>query len=160
MTVSENGQGMLCSVCVKHQRRPKKCVPGKAVWVDIPCTSIRQSSLVFHKDSDSHKKALVFDVAEAKTGGGIEACFMREEHVNREAMTASMTLLYFPCKEEIPHTTKHKPLVDVAKTLGVDVLNSLEKGDNAKYTKLISLRCHSANKFHMCSAKIVLFYVK
>jgi hypothetical protein len=124
---------LLCSICKKHQRRPKKCIPGRAVWIDIPCSSIRKASLSLHKESDSHKEALLFDAAEAVTGGGIEAGFVREEDVNRSALKASMTLLYFLCKEEIPHTTKHQPLIDVAKSLGVDALNSLEKGNNAKY---------------------------
>lgn len=127
------GKGMLCELCIKHQRRPKKCPAGRAVWVDIPCTSIRRASLSLHKDSDSHKEATVFETT-SKTTAGIEAGFIREEEVNRVALTASMKLLYMLCKEEIPHTTKYHKIIEVVKDLGVEVLNNLEKGGNAKYT--------------------------
>ena len=129
-----SGLGMLCSLCIKHQRRPKKCVPGRATWVDVPCTSFRRASLKNHQDSDNHAEAIIFETGASFTAGGIEAGFVREEEVNRVAMSANMKMLYLLCKEEIPHTTKLQPFVAVVESLGVDILKCLEKGDNAKYT--------------------------
>ena len=44
----EDGTGMLCSLCHKHSRRPKKSVVGKAVWTDTPCQSITRQALMKH----------------------------------------------------------------------------------------------------------------
>jgi hypothetical protein len=64
----------------------------------------------------------------------IEASFSREKAVKRKALKSSMTLLYFLCKEELPHHSLFKPLIVTSKHLGVDALNFLEKGGNANYT--------------------------
>jgi hypothetical protein len=45
-----------------------------------------------------------------------------------------MKLMYFLCKEELPHSTIFNNLVCLVKDLGVDVLSFLDKGGNAKYT--------------------------
>ena len=37
VSVADSGEAMLCSLCIKHNSRPKRCIPGKAVWVDTPC---------------------------------------------------------------------------------------------------------------------------
>lgn len=129
-----SGKAMLCSLCIKHQRRPNKCQIGRAVWVDIPCTTVRKSAIRTHMEGEPHKEAVVFEATAAVTSSSIEASLVREEEVNRQALTTSMKVLYFLCKEEIPHTTKFEPLKKLMKDLGVDVLNFLDKGDNAKYT--------------------------
>ena len=52
---STDGDGsMLCMLCRKHSRRPKKAVVGRAVWVDVPCRSITHQVLVKHSQSESH----------------------------------------------------------------------------------------------------------
>ena len=38
--------GMTCTLCRKFSRRPQKCMPGRAVWVDLPCKTIRRASLI------------------------------------------------------------------------------------------------------------------
>ena len=40
MAVAEEGEGMLCSLCKKPNRRPKKVLFGRAIWVDIPCKKV------------------------------------------------------------------------------------------------------------------------
>lgn len=127
---------MLCDLCIRHQRRPKKCIPGRAVWVDIPCTSIRRAACVAHKATDAHKEACLFETASSSTRGGIEAGFVREEQVNRKAMITAMTVLYMLCKEEIAHTTKYGPVLDVVQHVGGDILQMLNKGANQKYTSM------------------------
>jgi hypothetical protein len=49
---------MVCDLCRKFSRRPSKSGPGRAVWVDIPCKTVRRSALVSHTASKSHKEAL------------------------------------------------------------------------------------------------------
>lgn len=127
---------MLCDLCIRHQRRPKKCVIGRAVWVDLPCSSIRRAACVAHKETESHKEACLFEAAASSTSQGIEAGFVREEAVNRKAMIAAMTVLYMLCKEEIPHTTKFGPVLDVVQHVGGDILKTLNKGANQKYTSM------------------------
>ena len=44
MIVSDGeGEGMMCALCRKHNRRPRKVPVGKAVWVDLPCNRITGS---------------------------------------------------------------------------------------------------------------------
>lgn len=76
---------------------------------------------------------MVFEATAAVTSGSIEASFVREE-AYRQALTTSMKVLYFLCMEEIPHTTKFEPLRQLMKDMVEDVLNFVDKDDNAKYT--------------------------
>ena len=34
---AEDTEGMLCGLCRKHSRCPKKVAVGMAIWVDLPC---------------------------------------------------------------------------------------------------------------------------
>ena len=49
MLVIDDGQRMLCSLCRKHSRRPRKAGLGRAIWVDLACTSLVKQSLEKHK---------------------------------------------------------------------------------------------------------------
>ena len=64
-----NGNGMFCSLCRKHSRRPKKVAAGRATWVDLPC----RQSLKKHCESDSHRAAMEMECMLASSGkdGGI-----------------------------------------------------------------------------------------
>ena len=42
---TDDRDGMLCSVCRKHARRPRKSIIGKAVWTDVPCRTITQQAM-------------------------------------------------------------------------------------------------------------------
>lgn len=116
--------GMECSLCIKHQRRPRKCVIGKAVLVVVPCTSFLRESLSCHGRSDAHKEAQVFERARVLASQSIATEFEREETLNELAMEAAMKCIYWLCKREIAHTTNYVPL-DLCEDLSVDVLNSL-----------------------------------
>ena len=52
--VSERDGGMFCHLCQKQSRRPKKVAVGKAIWVDLPCTTITRQSLVRHSQNECH----------------------------------------------------------------------------------------------------------
>ena len=75
----EDGTGMLCSLCHKHSRRPKKSVVGKAVWTDTPCRSITRQALVKHSRSESHIDGVKWEavLGSARREGGIDRALLR-----------------------------------------------------------------------------------
>ena len=127
--------GMVCGLCRKFSRRPQKCVPGKATWVDVTCKTIRRSALVAHKESRSHCEAVQMEVAlqASKSDGGIERALDSVVSAQRKAFIAALKCMYFLNKREIAHTTNFVPLLDLAKSLGVQYLNDLYVGENAAY---------------------------
>lgn len=132
--LERTNDGMVCALCRKFSRRPQKCVPGKTTWVDIPCKTIRKSALVAHKESRSHCEAVQMEVALQASGrdGGIERALDSVVTAQRRAFIAALKCLYFLNKKEIP-TTNFVPLLDLAKSLGVEYLNDLYVGENAAY---------------------------
>ena len=90
------GEGMLCRLCRKHNRRPKKAVVGKITWVDIPCVTITQQSLKKHDTSFSHLEAkqLETQLCLSRKDGGIEQAFCVVESAERKAMKAAMMCMY------------------------------------------------------------------
>ncbi|XP_076113346.1 zinc finger protein 862-like [Mytilus galloprovincialis] len=126
--------GMKCNLCTKHQRRPKKCVPGKAAWVDLPCLWMVRESILRHGRSETHKEAVAFEGARVLANTSLATAVEKEVTLNEMAMESAMKCLYWLCKRELPHTTNYVPLMNLCKDLGVDVLNALMVGENAKYT--------------------------
>ena len=112
---------MVCTLCRKFSRRPQKCVLGKAVWVDVPCKTVRRSSLLLHKDSNSHKEAVQMEVTlqASKKDGGIHKALESVVSAQRKAFIGALKCIYFLNKREIAHTTNFVPLLDLAKDLGV-----------------------------------------
>ena len=133
---AEDTEGMLCGLCRKHSRRPKKVAVGKAIWVDLPCVTVTQQSLKRHEASQSHADArkLEAQLCLSRKDGGIEQAFATVESAERKAMIAAMKCLYWLCKQEIPHTTNYMPLLELAKSIGATYLNDLNLGGNAHYT--------------------------
>ena len=120
---------MVCTLCRKFSRRPQKCVLRKAVWVDVPCKTVRRSSLLLHKDSNSHKEVTL---QASKKDGGIHKALESVVSAQRKAFIGALKCMYFLNKREIAHTTNF-PLLDLAKGLGVEYLNDLYVGGNAAY---------------------------
>ncbi|CAC5385846.1 unnamed protein product [Mytilus coruscus] len=58
----------------------------------------------------------------------------KEVTLNEMAMELEMTCLYWLCKRELQLATNYVPLMNLCKDLGVDVMNALMVGKNAKYT--------------------------
>ena len=136
MTTTEDGMGMVCSLCRKHCRRPKKSVVGKAVWTDVPCQSITRQALVKHSRSESHIDAIKMEAAlgSSRTDGGIEMAFQWVISAERKAVIGSLKCMYFLNKREIAHTTNFVPLCELGKYLGAVYLQDLQRGGNAHYT--------------------------
>ena len=87
MLPTEDGMGMVCSLCHKHSRRPKKSVVVRAVWTDVPCQSITRHTLVKHSRSESHIEAVKMEATlrSSRADGGIRMAFERAVSAERKA---------------------------------------------------------------------------
>ena len=61
--MKSEGEGMLCVLVRKHNRRPGKVPVGKAIWVDLPCKNRTRQSLVNHTKSASHQLAVRIEIS-------------------------------------------------------------------------------------------------
>ena len=136
MQATDGDGGVLCTLCRKHSRRPKKAAVGRAVWVDLPCHSITRQALVKHSQSESHDSAMKLEVAlcSSREDGGIETAFQRVVSEERKALIGAFRCMYFLNKREIAHTTNFLPLCELGKALGAAYLQDLRRGGNAQYT--------------------------
>ena len=134
---TDDKDGMLCCVCCKHARRPRKSIFGKAVCTDVTCRTITRQALVKHGQSESHIEALKLQAAlsSSRVDGGIDMTFERVASAERKAMLGALRCFYFLTKREIPHTTNFRPLCELAKALGAQYLQDLQHGGaNSQYT--------------------------
>ena len=71
--VGDTEDGMLCSLCRKHNHRPKKVPVGKAAWIGVPCCNLVCQSLVRHSKVDHHIAAVKLEASlvSSKRDGGI-----------------------------------------------------------------------------------------
>ena len=136
MLPTDDGLGMICSLCRKHSRRPRKSVVGRAVWTDLPCQSITRQALVKHSQSESHVEAVKMEatLCSSRGDGGIRMAFERVVSAERKAMLGALKCMYFLNKREVPHTTNFVPLCELGKSLGALYLEDLHKSGNAHYT--------------------------
>ncbi|XP_006824225.1 zinc finger protein 862-like [Saccoglossus kowalevskii] len=125
-------KGMLCFMCGKHGVRARN---GSDVWIKTPCTALEKQSIVRHVKSDMHKlaelkekKAKLSDV-----NGGIIAAMDRHINMERQSFISALRCMYWICKNEVAHTTKFRPLLDLVKSFGGSCLEHLNKGGNANY---------------------------
>ena len=66
--------------------------------------------------------------------GGISQAIEHSGEMEEKAVCAAMSCMYCLAKEEIPHITKYKPLLELIKHLGLPFLETLHKGSNATCT--------------------------
>ena len=85
MVACDDGAGMLC-LCQKHNRKPKKVLVGRAIWVDLPCKNLTRQSLVSHGRCACHTLAITMeaDLASSLRDGGIEMALDRVYSVSRK----------------------------------------------------------------------------
>ena len=97
LKVSERDVGMFCHLCQKQSRRPKKVVVGKAIWVDLPCTTITRHSLVRHSQSECHvtAKKIEADLVSSRKDGGIKKTFDRVVSAEGRAFIGGLKCMYF-----------------------------------------------------------------
>ena len=136
MVACDDGAGMLCSLCRKHNRRPKKVLVGRAIWVDLPCKNLTRQSLVGHGRSACHTLAITMeaDLASSLRDGGIEMALDRVVSAERKAFIGALKCMYFLTKREIAHTTNFIPILELGKSLGATYLKDISVDGNAQYT--------------------------
>ena len=133
--VEEPEPGMMCLLCNKYNKN-KAPPSGKPIWLDEPCTLFRLQSVHRHAASNIHKDSIQQELAKQRSNedGGIAMAFQNCWQAEESAISAAMACIYFLAKEEIPHMTKYKPLLDLLSHLGLPFLETLHKGDNATST--------------------------
>lgn len=86
--------------------------------------------------SHMHKSALAREQEHlaAEQGGGIAHVFSAVASVDRKAAVRAMKCLYWMAKNEIAHTTKYAPLLELARSLEYTYFDNLHVGGNVTYT--------------------------
>ncbi|WAR28763.1 hypothetical protein MAR_014467 [Mya arenaria] len=124
----ENMERLLSSSQMSTPRLIAISKEEKIVNMAIVCDTILQSP-GYSGHSRGHA-----DNAGTTTAGGIQARFVCEWDVYREAMQDAMTLMYWLVEDESPNNIKFESLVATIKGLRLDILKMLCQGENAKYT--------------------------
>ena len=131
---SEDGKGMFCRLCKRFNTRNER--NSFAVFNMTPCVSLRKDVLARHADSSMHKSAMMqeHDRLASQQGGGIEQAFSKAISIEKKAALGAMKCLYWLAKNEIAHTTRYVPLLELVRSLGCSYFDSLQVGGNATYT--------------------------
>lgn len=118
--------GMLCKLCIKHK---SKSTLIKKPWTEVPCVSLFEKSLRRHANSGAHRDAVKIEAEERQSlaTGGIERRFENAISMDRMAITGAAKCLYWLAKNDVPHTTKYEPLLDLMKLMGCEYLQNLHK---------------------------------
>ena len=127
---SSEVSGMLCTSCRRYDKVPRS---GKATWNKEPCTLMRLQSVRCHAKSSMHEDAVHLKINRQYSCKDA-ASFQHSWEVQEKAICAAMSCVYFLAKEEIPHMTKYKPLLEFIGHLGLPFLETLHKAENAKST--------------------------
>ena len=71
-------------------------MPGKAVWVDFPCKTIRRASLILHRDSKSHAEAIQMETSlqASRKDGGIERALDNVVSAQRKAFIGALKCIF------------------------------------------------------------------
>ena len=79
MLAVDDGQGMVCSLCHKHNQHPKKSAFGRTVCAGLVCQSLMKLSLGKYSESESHITAekKEADHHSSRKDGGIAMAFHR-----------------------------------------------------------------------------------
>ncbi|XP_060573920.1 zinc finger protein 862-like isoform X2 [Ruditapes philippinarum] len=123
---------MMCTLCIRHQKRPKKAAFGNATWVDKPCTWLVKDALRRHERSDSHDEARAFEAGRLAPSNNVEAAVEEANSLHTKARVSAFRNLYWLMKREMPHTTNYLPLNELCKLQGANILNNLHQGENNK----------------------------
>ena len=95
-----------------------------------------------HKTSKMHQEAVTREVDRlaSQCNGSIVQAFPACVMMNRKALLGALQMMYCLAKEEIAHTTKFSPPMDLSIQLGSDYLRGLNLGRNAYYTSEQTIR--------------------
>ena len=128
------GKGMLCELCIKHDKRPFN----RETWNTIPCTRYRLQSITMHERSAAHHDSVTLDLAAAATPTISQAIQLPE--VPARGIEQAFSCLYFLVKQRIPHTTNFEPLLDLLHLMGIPTKADIHVTKNATYTSNKSIQ--------------------
>lgn len=126
---TKSSKAMLCFLCKKkNSSRPKRCISGKAVWVNIPCWTSVCRSLTEHKRSLYHKEEICTETMYALTdkGGGVTRVFDEVVSVQKKAFIGHLKCMYSLNKQEFAHY-QALALAELGLSLGATYLPFLLK---------------------------------
>lgn len=99
---------------------------------DQPCTTVRLDILRQHEKLTQHHTAVRLEAAQDKRDTAIDAYESQEF----TAIKGAFKLFHFFIKRNIPYTTNFAPLLDICIELEATDLKYLQKGGNASYTSM------------------------
>ena len=127
----EEGPGMFCILCRKHNQSTKRMV-----WIEIPCRLFRKDKFIQHQRTKCHMDSVLAEshAAASKVTGGIRAALQEQVSMQRMDVISALKCLYWLVKEEVAHQTKFTSILELAKSIGCPYLSELDVSKGAKYT--------------------------
>ena len=127
----EEGPGMFCVLCRKHNQSTKRMV-----WIEIPCRLFRKDKLIQHQRTKCHMDSVLAEshAAASKVTGGIRAALQEQVSMQRMGVISALKCPYWFVKEEVAHQTKFSSILELAKSIGCPYLSELDVSKGAKYT--------------------------
>ena len=108
LELSDRDRGMFCHLCRKQSRRAKKVTVGRAVWVDLLCTTLTRQSLVQHNQRVCHVTTVKMEAflvhVSSRKDGSIDKAFDRVVSAERRAFIDGLKCMYFLNRREREHT--------------------------------------------------------
>ena len=95
------GQGMVCSLCRKHNQTTKRMV-----WIELPCRLFRKDKILQHQQSKCHMDSILAEshAAASRVSGGIRSALQEQVSMQRMGVISALKCLYWLVKEEIART--------------------------------------------------------
>ena len=132
--LADDGLGMYCRLCQRFNTRNER--NRSAVFNETPCVSLRCDVLHRHAYTEMHATAVHMEEERlaAEASGGITGAIRGVVSAERMTVIAAMKCLYWLAKNEVPHTTKYQPLLQLLESMNCPYVESLKQGRNATYT--------------------------
>ena len=127
--VYKENRGMYCTLCTKFNKKPF----GRGVWNTEPSVRLRKGTIKEHEKSAEHRDSVKLDAA-VRQSKNVGVALTAPEQLSTDGMVQAFQCLYFLCKNSIAHTTNFPKLLELEKLLGLDIMEKIKKGKNAKYT--------------------------
>lgn len=115
--------GMFCRLCMTFNIQSRNNL---GVWTRVPCTRLNKQSIDSHRQTEGHKKAVGLE-RDAKENVNLMNLVEKEISVQRLAIEGALRCIYWLAKNELPHTTKFRSLVDFVKSMGCEYMTHLNQ---------------------------------
>ena len=119
----QEGPGMVCSLCCKHNQTTKRMV-----WIEIPCCLSRKDKILQYQRSKCHMDSILTEsyAADSRVSGGIGSALQEQVSMQRMGVISALKCLYWLVKEEVAHHIKFGSLLELAKSIGCPYLSELD----------------------------------